>query len=174
MAGTDGLRRVVVADAGPLIALSLVGQLDLLRELFNRIEISNQVGAEVLDAGTFPGQAEVRTAIDEGWLHWHSVDLSSWCARYPGIDEGEASALALAEQFPRALLIMDDRAGRSEALARGLELTGTAAVVGLAKLRGRIPLAAPIFAAMRANGYFIGDEIIQAVLMRIGETCSSG
>lgn len=170
MAGAEELTRVVIADAGPLIALSRVGQLLLLRGLFGTVEITGQIQAEVLDGGSFPGQHAIAAALQAGWLRCHAIDLSPWQPRYPGVDEGEASAMLLAETHPVCLLIMDDRAGRAEASARGFAVMGVAAVGGLAKRQGLIPLAAPILSDMQANGYFIGNAVIAAVLARVGES----
>jgi predicted nucleic acid-binding protein len=169
MAGTEKLTHVVIADAGPLIALSRVGQLLLLRGLFGTVEITGQIRAEVLDGGSFPGQDAI-AALQARWLRCHAIDLSPWQPRYPGVDEGEASAVLLAKMHPASLLIMDDRAGRAEATARGFAVIGVAAVVGLAKLQGLIPLVAPILSEMRANGYFIGNDVITAVMARVGES----
>jgi predicted nucleic acid-binding protein len=47
---------------------------------------------------------------------------------------------------------------------------GVAAVVGLAKLQGLIPLASSILREMHANGYFIGNDVIDAVLARVDES----
>lgn len=172
MAGTEKLTRVVITDAGPLIALSRVGQLLLLRGLFGTVEITEQIRAEVLDGGSFPGQDAITDALHVGWLRCHVIDLSPWQPRYPGVDEGEASAILLAEAHCSSLLIIDDRAGRAEASVRGFAVMGVASVVGLAKLQGLIPLAASILRERRANGYFIGDDVIAAVLARVGESAA--
>jgi predicted nucleic acid-binding protein len=84
-------------------------------------------------------------------------------------DAGEASAIHLAGQLSGVLLIIDDRAGRAEARARHLRFTGTAAVVGLAKLKGLIPTARPILYALRDSGYRLSDVVIQSVLDDVGE-----
>ncbi|MEY6434125.1 DUF3368 domain-containing protein [Thioalkalicoccus limnaeus] len=164
------MTRVLIADAGPLIALSRVAQLPLLRGLFGAVGITGQIRAEVLDSGRFPGQDAIAAAIQAGWLQCRDVDLAPWHPRYPGVDDGEASAMLLAETFAMPLLIMDDRAGRAEARARGFAVMGVAAVVGLAKRQGLIPRAAPILNDMRTSGYFIGDDVINAILARVGES----
>lgn len=169
MAGVEKVVRVVIADAGPLVALSRVGQLSLLRGLFGAVEVTEQIRAEVLDGGVFPGQGDIAAALDAGWLRCHSVDLSEWQPRYPGVDEGEASALLLAASHSVALVIMDDRAGRAEARARGFPVMGVAAIVGLAKMEGLILQASSVLAGMRENGYFIGNEVVAAILARVGE-----
>lgn len=69
----------------------------------------------------------------------------------------------------RVLLIVDDRLGRLEAQARGLAIIGTAALVGLAKTRGLIPRADVVLRAMQANGYFLGNAVVRAILDRVGE-----
>lgn len=169
MAGSQDMSQAVIADAGPLVALSRVVSPVLLQHLFGTVEITEQIRSEVLDAGDFPGQHEIIAALAAGWLRCHGVDLSHWQPRRPGVDAGEASALTLAASSSFPLLIMDDRAGRAEAQARGFPVMGTAAVVGLAKRQGLIPLASPVLAEMRRQGYFMGDEVVAAVLGQVGE-----
>lgn len=169
MAEPGGVKRVVIADAGPLIALTRVGSLALLHRLFGEVDTTEPIRCAVLASGDFPEQTAVAQAMAAGWLRSHEVDLSDWRPRRPGVAEGEASALTLAQSCASALSIMDDKAGRAEANARGLAVMGVAAVVGLAKARGLVPQAFPILAAMRKNGYFIGDEVVCAVLRRVGE-----
>ena len=167
-------QRVVIADAGPLIAVSRVGVLHLLPSMFGEVWITDAVRKEVCDAGAFPGQDLILAALSVGGLRCVAVDMTHWQPRFAGIDPGEASAIALAEAVnatpeTRALLIVDDRLGRLEAQARGLAVIGTAALVGLAKTRALIPRADVVLRAMQANGYFLGHAVVRAVLDRVGE-----
>lgn len=77
--------------------------------------------------------------------------------------------MALALQYPEALLVLDDRTWRAEARRRGIPFLGTAAVIGMAKLRGLIPAARPLLEQFRSIGYFISQEVIDVVLADIGE-----
>jgi predicted nucleic acid-binding protein len=169
MAEAHALSDVVIADAGPLIALSRVSQLQLLRRLFSIVHITGQIRREVLDGGAFPGQDDIEAALRQGWLRCHEVDLSAWSPRLAGVDDGEASAMCLAQQHPGCLLIIDDGAGRAEARVRGLVFMGVAAIVALAKTQALIPAASPVLRAMQTNGYFIGQDVVTAVLRRVGE-----
>lgn len=166
-------RRVVIADAGPLIALSRIAALPLLDRLFGEVWITEAVRREVCDGGAFAGQTEIQAALATGGLRCQEVEMAGWQPRFVGVDAGEASAMALAECFvaehARVLLIIDDRLGRQEAQSRGLSIIGTAGVIGLAKARGLVPSATELLRAMRANGYFLGDDVLRAVLTRGGE-----
>lgn len=169
MAGAGSLTPRVLVDAGPLIALSKVGALHVLRDMFIRVATSEQVRAEVLRAPGRPGVEELRAAFASGWLIAHAVDLDDWQPGRPGIDSGEASILFLASLLEAPLLIVDDRAARLEARSCGHALIGTAGIIGLARSQGYIPAAKPVLLAMREQGYFLGDDVIAAVLTKVGE-----
>jgi len=160
---------IVVADAGPLIALSRIGALALLQGLFSRVAVTAEVRAEVLPPGDYPGKSDIQAAIDQGWLEVVAPAASDWQPFNPGIDPGERSAIAAALRISGALSAIDDRAGRTEARASGLPTVGTAAIIGMAKLRGLIPLARPLLDRLASVGYFIGPNVIDAVLADIGE-----
>lgn len=160
---------VVIADAGPLIALARIQALDLLPGLFGHVLITPTIWEEMLPPGDFPGTAALRAALDAGWLCCQDVSPTVAPPLHPGVDPGEASAMALALQFPEALLLLDDRTGRAEARRRGIPFLGTAAVIGMAQLRGLIPAARPLLEQFRSIGYFISQEVIDAVLADIGE-----
>ncbi len=160
---------VVIADAGPLIALARIQALNLLPRLFGRVLITPTVREEMLPPGDFPGTAALQAALDAGWLCCQEVSPTAERPLHPGVDPGEASVMALALQYPEALLLLDDRTGRAEARRRGLAFLGTAAVIGMARLRGLIPAARPLLEQFRSIGYFISQEVIDAVLADIGE-----
>jgi predicted nucleic acid-binding protein len=167
-------RRVVIADAGPLIALSRIAALPLLNRLFGIVWITEAVRREVCDGGSFAGQEAIQAALAAGTLRCRDVEMTGWQTRFVGVDAGEASAMALAESFvaeqaAHVLLIIDDRLGRLEAQSRGLSIIGTAGIIGLAKASGLVPSATELLRAMRANGYFLGEDVLRAVLARVGE-----
>lgn len=167
-------RRVVIADAGPLIALARIEALHLLRQLFGRVCITTTIRDEILPAQAVFADADllVRT-LAEGWIDVVEVPMSDCRPLNPGVDVGEASAIQMAVHWREAgdavLLVMDDRAGRLEANSRGLALIGSAAVIGLAKKEGLILAACPLLEQMVASGYFIGPSVISAVLADLGE-----
>lgn len=153
--------RVVLADAGPLIGLARIQRLQLLRDLFTTLWITKVIAAE---------------ACDQGWLRVVRPEPASsdpWKPLNPGVDAGEASAIALAIQQRDAghdvLLLIDDRCGRAEARRQGLFLIGTAAVLVLAQERGLVKSCKPLLLALRDQGYYLSDSLIAAVLKQVGE-----
>jgi len=167
-------RRVVIADAGPLIALARIDALHLLRQLFGHVFITTTVRDEILPAGAlFAEGALLMSTLAEGWINVVEVPTSDFTPINPGVDAGEASSIHFAKQQRDAgdavLIVMDDRAGRLEAKSLGLEFIGSAAVIGLAKTEGLVPAARPLLEQIVASGYFIGPSIVSAVLARVNE-----
>ena len=176
------MRRVVIADAGPLIALARVDKLDLLRQLFGRVTITTQIAQELLDGGPFPDTPTLEIALSQPWLQ--TVDLGNllpddWldqCRDWMNlhqIDLGEASAMVLARhsqtQGDSALLVMDDFRGRNAAQHAGMAILGTTGLLLLAKQAGLVDAVKPLLLAMRQSGYFLSGRLIEAALRQAGE-----
>lgn len=163
------MSKIVIADAGPLIALSRIDALDLLRDLFGQVLVTEAVRDEALPVADYPGKSAITQAFETGWLVCPGPFESSWQPINPGLDAGERSAIAVALRMPGCLLIIDDRAGRAEAKSQRVAIVGTAAAVGLAKLQGLIPRARPLLERLQPAGYSIHSRIIETVLKEVGE-----
>lgn len=171
---------VVIADAGPLIALARIGRLDLLRQVFGEVVLSSVVADEIGIPGS-PDTAKarvdvgpIREAMAAGWLTIANPGVEgSYQPLNPGVDAGECSTIALAllrqAAGERVLVILDDRCGRAEARSQRLAIIGTAAVLVLAKERTLIPACAPLLIALREQGYFLSDGLVASVLGQAGE-----
>ncbi len=170
----------MIANAGPLIGLSRIARLVLLRDVFGQVLITPTVAAELgitepdPNLALFEGQEDLAAALVEGWLRLNEPGRpEAYHPLNPGVDAGEASCIALAhgrrQQGLESLLILDDRAGRAEARRLDLELTGTAAVVAMARLRGLIAAAGPVLQELRGNGYFLSDATVDTVLRALNE-----
>jgi len=62
-------RLVAATNAGPLIYLSVLGRLPLLRELFAEVLLPDAVYEEVVLQGHgLPGANESKAAVEAGWL----------------------------------------------------------------------------------------------------------
>lgn len=158
----------VLSDASPLIGLGYVDGLPWLQQLFGAVWMPQEVNAELITGQGFAGEAALLQAQSDGWLRLTGPTPTT--PVLPDLDEGEAACIrtALADAQP-ALLLMDERAGRAVAMAQGLKVAGTAAVIGMAKQRGLIALARPVFERLHRSDFRISAEVIAVVLRRVGE-----
>jgi len=167
-------RRVVIADAEPLIALARIDSISLLEKLFGCVCITAAVRDEIVPAAAaFPDADLLKRALLEAWIKVVDLPPDDWKPLNPGVDAGEASAIRAACRWRDAgdsvLLVMDDRAGRLEAKSHNIALIGTAALIGLAKSEGLIPAARPLLERLARSGYYLGQSVIAAVLADVGE-----
>ena len=158
---------MIVADAGPLIAFTRIGRLDLLHAVAGEVVIPDAVYADVVIKGKGrPGSIELEGA---NWIQrrtlTHRTALSSLPAH---LHAGEAEAILLAVELRVALLI-DERRGRKAALDHGVEVFGSLSILAQAKRRGIIEQAKPLLGAMLAAGYWIDEELVPAFLKELGE-----
>ncbi len=162
------MARIVVSDASPLIGLCIVGGMDWLPALFAEVWIPRVVHNELLPGREASGEEDIQAAIDSGWLKVWEQDLEP----LPGIDldEGESACIQLAlNHLDPVLLIMDERAGRAVARENGLQVIGTAAIIGQAKKSGLIESARDTFEILHNSDFRISATVIKTVLSRIDE-----
>ena len=158
----------VVCNAGPLIALTGVGQVELLRELFGEVIVSIKVRDEV-EVG---GKTGPRTSLfgNAPWIRVIDLTDPPDPLLETLLDQGEAETIALALQASAALVLMDERKGRK--IARdiyGLAVIGTGRLLTEAKKAGFIPEVRPLIDQIRHNGYWLSDKIVAEILRQAGE-----
>jgi len=114
----------VVVNATPLIALSLIGRLDLLPQLFDEVLVPQTVYDEVVTHGA--GQAGTTAVARAPWIV--VVALTTRLALDPlllGLDAGEMDVLLLAREVQPDWVLIDERLARRVAKALKLPVKGT-------------------------------------------------
>jgi len=118
----------VVVNATPLIALSLLNSVHLLRELFDEVVVPSLVYHEVAVQGRGRPGADAVAAAD--WLVVRAP--SSTPTVEPlllGLDAGELQVLLLGRELAADWVLVDERLGRRVAQAMGLPVKGTIGVL---------------------------------------------
>jgi hypothetical protein len=159
---------ILVANAGPLIALAEIGRFDLLKSLYGQIHIPPAVRDEVVvSQDGHPGAKEVATA---GWIRVEGVrDITAVRILRERLDRGESEAIVLAIELSADLLLIDEARGRRIAEARGLNKTGTLGTLVIAKKRGLISNITPLLDELLARGFRLHKDLYQAVRALAGE-----
>jgi len=150
----------VVVNATPLIALDLLGELDILPRLFDEILVPTAVYDEIVIQGAGrPGSNAVSTAR---WLHVQdpkaTTDLEPMLL---GLDSGELQTILLACEIQADWVLMDERLGRRVARAMGLNTKGTFGILLAAYLSGFLSKERAIRAARELieKGIRISPEV---------------
>ena len=159
---------IVVSDAGPLIYLGSVGRLVLLRELFGRVVVPQQVWDEVVGTGEERlGSAAVAAA---SWIDVRTPAISSLTERLARIlDAGEVAAIGLCHELRADLLLCDDLEARRVAAAEGIRVVGTLGLLVRGKRAGFLDAVGPILNAMLALGLRVSPELVEETLTLAGE-----
>lgn len=156
---------VVVADAGPLIALGRLDRLDLLPRLFSEIQVTSTVFDECLAHPALLDAQRIAAAAAAG-LITRAPDTVQ--AREGPLDPGESSTIARARAIGAGLL-MDDRAAVEHARAIGLKVIGTLGILVLAKRRGLLSEIRPLIDQLRHSGHYLGEPAVRAALHAAAE-----
>lgn len=129
-----------VINAGPLMVFAKLNLLHLLKKLYGRVYFADAVYREVVVVGMHHGY------VDASTLHqflqqeeWQSTTVAAIppSIQTASLDLGEQESIALAI-MQRALLLIDEEAGRRVARSFGLRVRGSLGVLIDAYRRGLI------------------------------------
>lgn len=149
---------VVTTDTSPINYLVLIAQIDLLARLYTRILIPPAVLAEL----KYPfGPKPVRDWADNAPRVVGGSE-SQEPSDPAKLDLGEAEAIALVTELNADVVLIDERAGRQEALRRGLKVAGTLSVLDEADQAGLVIFDEAV-AELRKTSF----RVSQAVLTEI-------
>lgn len=161
--------QVVIANTTPLMALNLIGQLDLLKAFYEEIWVPEAVWKEI-EAGEQIG-LDIGT-IHEGRASWIHVEKAKDRERLKylvDLDVGEAEVLILAEELSADRVIIDEKLARQYAKRFGFKVTGTLGILIKAKQKGLIPQVRPLLEELRQKGIWLDDALLETALREAGE-----
>jgi predicted nucleic acid-binding protein len=111
---------VVVADAGPPIALGRLDRLPILLGVFREVQVPADVLAECLRRPELPDAQRIQLGLTSGIL----LLCEATPVRVNGLGAGESAAIGRAMEIGAALTA-DDLAARHHAAGLGLTVIGT-------------------------------------------------
>ena len=152
---------IVVADSSPLIVLVNIGHVGILHALFREVVIPPQIAAELGDARRTQA---VRNFIGAKPV-WLRVKAPASVEPIPDLHDGERAAISLASELKAELLLIDESDGRSAALARHLQITGTIGILQRAAEQDLLDLA-EAFERIKQTDFWISPKLLDAELAR--------
>jgi len=109
--------KIIISDTSCLIALSNIGLLYILNDLYSEVFITTEVKEEF--GGELPNYIIVLQVKDKQ----KQIEIER------SLDKGEASSKTLALEIPNSILIIDEVKGRNIAKSLNIEIIGTIGVL---------------------------------------------
>ena len=165
------MKRLIIADTGPLIIFAKSKKLQLLRDMAAQILVTTTVMHECIDDSGKPGAAIISKAFEDFTLSQVAdVELSDELRNIP-LDAGELSTIALAISMndPDLFILVDEVLGRGVAHKHGLKVIGSAGILLAAKQAGLIIAVEPIIREWQKLGYFLKESLVNRLLIEAGE-----
>mgnify|MGYP000058902106 CR=1 FL=1 len=160
-------KSAIVADSGPLISLAIIGQLDLLRQLYKHVLVPPAVWDEVTVKGQgMPGAHAVSQLT---WLEILKPEPQVLRPLSILVDPGEAEAIALAQTVENSIVLLDDSQARRVAERFHIPRIGTLGILRKAKKQDLLTAIRPHIESLKSNGIYMADNLVAAILNDVGE-----
>lgn len=158
----------VIVNSTPLIVLSNINHLYLLKDLYKEIYIPQAVFDEVTSKKDSACQ-QIKNNTD--WIHvCHIKDESQKKMYQAKLHAGEVEVMILAqENQDKDLVIIDDNSAKKTAKYLGLTVTGSLGVILKAKKQNLISAVTPLLKQLVQNGFYISSEVFEFVKTEAGE-----
>lgn len=155
-----------VSDTSPILGLSAIGLLGLLKNQFETIYIPQAVLDELKVETAFRGTSAIQKALKDGWLELREVQNQPLAqALSLELDKGESESIALAVDLGIQMLVMDETMGRERARAMGLQTVGVLGILLNAKRKGQIESIREAMNSLRQEvGFYISDVLYEQVI----------
>lgn len=155
---------IVVSDTSPILNLSAIGRLDLLRSLYQELVIPPAVAIELQ-----------RNALDHSTLEWlllrEPMDGELVNRLELRLDPGESEAIAIAVELGADRILIDERRARRVAWEFNLQPVGLLGILAEAKQDGLLQECKPVLDEMiQIAGFWIGERLYNQFLAAVDES----
>lgn len=162
----------VIVNSSPIIYLSKVGYLHLLKDLYLEITIPQAVYNEIIIRNDIASKS-LKESLN--WINVKQIKNIALKNKYPKkLHAGEVEVLVLAEETSKPnLVIIDDLDARKHASklkSLGVDLSGTMGILLEAKSHGFISQVKPIVLNLKGVNSYLSLPLINDTIIAAGET----
>ena len=160
--------RKVIVNSTPIILLSNINQLELLKQIYGEITIPQAVYDEVTEK-TDSACQNLKNHF--AWIKIETIKNPLQKKMYQAkLHDGEVEVMILAQEEPKAdLVILDDNTAKKTARFLELTVTGTLGILVKAKQLKLIEKIKPLMDALIGNGFFVAQNVYNMVLEQAWE-----
>ena len=162
----------IISNSSPIVGLSILGKLSLLKELFDEVFIPEAVYQEIVFGNTNAeyGKKELQEAVGRGDFTLYRVQNAELVRKlYGKLHEGELEVIIGAKELGLRFVLMDEIAARKLATQFLLRPIGVVGVLVLAKESGKIAEVKPYLEQLMEHGFHISQKLFRQVLTRLSE-----
>jgi predicted nucleic acid-binding protein len=162
--------RLIVADAGPLIALAVGDVLALSVDMLGGLIVPEPVLQECTADPSAPGAAIIHDIYTAGGFQIiPQASLAPLDAAFAqGLGTGEIAVLSYAAAHG-LLALIDERRARGVAARLRVPVIGSGALLVQLKRQGLIDSAQAVLEVWKRHGYFVAQAVQDDILLRAGE-----
>jgi uncharacterized protein len=154
---------IVVSDTTAISNLIQIGELELLKALYQEIIIPQAVYDELLVLAEF--DVPIDEICNQEWIKVREVDSQEVVEMLQArLDRGEAEAIALAIEVKAHYMLIDEKEGRAVAKENQIEVVGTIGILINGKKSGFIDGIKEKMDELREIGFWISDALYHRII----------
>ncbi|MGA1825192.1 MAG: DUF3368 domain-containing protein [bacterium] len=160
---------LIVSNTSPIMNLAVVGQLELIEKIYEKILIPKDVLQEILAAVDL--LPEIQRIEKLPWIDIMEISNKSFLdILLLELDLGEAAAISLAIERQADIILLDEIKGRKIASRLGLKYIGLLGILIEGKRRGFIDTVKPILDQLITGaGFWIAKNLYNRVIQEVNE-----
>ncbi|MCL2605391.1 MAG: DUF3368 domain-containing protein [Defluviitaleaceae bacterium] len=158
----------VIINSTPIIALSSINNLRLLKELYGAVIIPTAVKDEI--GAKNKSRTHNRLTMSSEWIHVQAIrNVAQKQTFKTQLHEGEVEVMILGQEISADLLVIDDYTAREYAKYLGFKVIGTLGVILLAKSKEYIKEVKPLIDGLIINGIYISNRLYFEIMKMADE-----
>lgn len=155
--------KIIVINSTPIIALTSIDKLSLLRELYGKVYIPEAVNSEI----TVKPNSKAQIAIEKSssWIVTKAIEnIEAKKFFKVQLHDGEVEVMILGKELKANILVIDDYIAREYAKYLSFKVTGTLGIILKSKEKGIISYVKPLIDGLIENGIYIDSKLYNDIL----------